>query len=100
METNLVLRRGRTQARQPEGVPLVVLSSATFSQLRHSNEHQQQIDDEFNTAIRELEFVTVRCHLNGDALGLLPYPLRPPFREPLEAKLPSESTMDVDHNDQ
>lgn len=91
---------------------MTVPTTATFTQLRHIDQQQQEIDSQADRASMEPDFVQIRCRLNGgmiplelhlgdlrESLGLPAYSLRPPYRAPIDTVPPTENMVDVDHID-
>ncbi|ETM01814.1 hypothetical protein L917_01634 [Phytophthora nicotianae] len=86
-----------TQARLPDGAPLVVPNNTTFQQLQHVDTQQAAIDSamqegqqlataEDHLVCVKIQGIPVAMEVNvsdiRSALGLPDYSLRPQFREP------------------
>lgn len=101
-----------SHARQPEGTAVEPPAGNTFAQLQHIDALQRGIDAANDERVRESEFVTVTCRLNGGliplelrvselraALGLPQYPLCPPYRGSTHSPTAFENILDVDHEE-
>jgi hypothetical protein len=103
-----------TQARRPDGAPLVVTDNTTFRQLQHVDAQQDametSLEDEQQEADAGYQLVRVKIHCVPvamqvnitdlrSALGLPAYSLRPRFRSPANVTTadPSVDMEDTDH---